>query len=278
MEAEVMNIAGTVVDTVSLYSMDVFGALVLLIVGWILAGWARGATFKLMTRAKRLDKTIQPLIANGVKYTILAFVLVAVLARFGVETTSLIATLGALGLAIGLALQGTLSNVAAGMMLLILRPFHVGEYIDADGTAGTVEEIGLFTSRLSTFDGVFLSVPNSQLWGRAIRNYTRNPTRRIDVQIGIGYGDDIGVGLDAMMGVLKSDSRVLAEPAPQVMVMSLGDSSVNLNMRCWVQRDDYWGTLFDLNRRGKEAIEAAGCTIPFPQRDVHLINTPPAAE
>lgn len=278
MEAEMVGLAETVADTVSRYAMDVLGALVLLIVGWIVAGWARAATARLMAGAKRLDRTIQPLIANGVKYTILAFVLVAVLARFGVETTSLIAALGALGLAVGLALQGTLSNVASGVMLLILRPFHVGEYIDVDGTAGTVEEIGLFTSRLCTFDGVYLSVPNSQLWGRPIRNFSRNPTRRFDVPIGVGYGDDVGVALDALMAVLKSDSRILAEPAPQVMVLSLGDSAVELNMRGWVNRDDYWGTLFDLNRRAKEAVEGAGCTIPFPQRDVHLIGAVPPAD
>ena len=272
MDDQVVNFAETVYETVSLYSMDVLGALVLLIVGWIVAGWARSMTLRLMGRTERLDKTIRPLIANGVKYTILAFVLVAVLAKFGVQTTSLIAALGALGLAIGLSLQGTLSNVAAGVMLLILRPFHVGEYIDADGTAGTVEEIGLFTSRLCTFDGVFLSVPNSQLWGRPIKNYTRNPTRRIDVPVGIAYDDDIGVASDALMAVLTGDERIQGDPAPQVMVTSLGDSSVNLNMRCWVKKEDYWGTLFDLNRRGKEAVEAAGCTIPFPQRDVHIIG------
>ena len=275
MDDQVMDFAETVYETISVYSMDVLGALVLLIVGWIVAGWARGVAVRLMGRSARLDKTIQPLIANGVKYVILIFVFVAVLAKFGVQTTSLIAALGALGLAVGLALQGTLSNVAAGVMLLILRPFHVGEYIDAEGTAGTVEEIGLFTSRLCTFDGVYLSVPNSQLWGRPIKNFTRNPTRRIDVPIGIAYDDDIGVASDALMGVLTGDERIQGDPVPQVMVTSLGDSSVNLNMRCWVKKEDYWGTMFDLNRRGKEAVEAAGCTIPFPQRDVHIFGDKP---
>lgn len=204
------------------------------------------------------------------RYGVLILVVIAVLARFGVQTASVITILGAAALAIGLALQGTLSNIAAGFMLLLLRPFRVGEYIDAEGVAGTVTEIGLFTTQIRTFDGVFVSAPNSKLWNSTIRNYSRLPTRRIDLAVGVGYADDIEKGMSVLLDLLKADSRVLAEPAPELMVETLGESAVNLNMRCWVGRGDYWAVLFDMTQGAKAALETAGLTIPFPQRDVHL--------
>ncbi|HZD26364.1 MAG TPA: mechanosensitive ion channel family protein, partial [Alphaproteobacteria bacterium] len=167
-------------------------------------------------------------------------------------------------------LQGTLQNIAAGVMLLFLRPFKVGDYIDAEGIAGTVNVIGLFTTDLTTFDGVYRSVPNSNLWNRAILNYSRNPTRRVDVTIGISYSDDAEGALAALLELIRDEPRVLPDPPPQTMVLALADSSVNVNMRCWTKREDYWNLLFDLHRLGKLRLEAAGYTIPFPQRDVHF--------
>jgi small conductance mechanosensitive channel len=252
--------------------MDLLGALAILIAGFIVAGWAKGATRRALDRSGKLDETVKPFIANTVRYTILIFVLIAVLAQFGVQTASIIAALGTIGLAIGLALQGTLSNVAAGLMLLFLRPFRAGEYIDADGLGGTVGEIGLFATQMRTADGVFMHVPNSMLLNRSIKNYSRNPTRRVDVLVGVSYGDDIDKALEIAGATLAEESRLLPEPAPETMVMALADSSVNVNLRGWVNASDYWPVLFDLNRRIKLRIEQAGLSIPFPQRDVHVIE------
>jgi small conductance mechanosensitive channel len=164
---------------------DIAGALVILIAGFIVAGWAQKALHRALTRSGKIDATVTPFLANTVRYTILIFVLIAVLAQFGVQTASIIAALGTIGLAIGLALQGTLSNVAAGLMLLFLRPFRVGGTVDADGIVGTVAEIGLFATQMKTPDGVFLAVPNGSLLGRSIKNFSRNPTRRVDVVVGV---------------------------------------------------------------------------------------------
>jgi small conductance mechanosensitive channel len=272
MEEKTLEFFGEVSDLVLIYAFDVVGAVVLLIGGWIVAGWARRSLLRVMERAPRIDPTLRPVFASLVRYTILIFVLIAVLAQFGVQTTSIIALLGAAGLAVGLALQGTLQNIAAGIMLLFLRPFRVGDYVDAEGIAGTVNEIGLFTTVMHTFDGVYLEVPNSQLWNRSIKNYSRLPTRRVDVGVGISYSDDIDKAFGVLMEILRSDERVHAEPEPQVMVTALADSSVNLNMRCWCDAADYWGMLFDLHKVAKERLDAAGISIPFPQRDVHMIK------
>ena len=244
---------------------------------WIVAGWVRLAVRKALARLPRADATVTSAVSSLARYLVLAMVVVAVLAQFGVQTASILAVMGTIGLAVGLALQGTLGNVAAGFMLLILRPFKIGDYIDAEGTAGTVQEIGLFTTEFITFDGLYLVVPNGQIWTKAIVNYSRLPTRRLDVGVGIAYGDDIEKAQAALMELMTGDERVLEEPAPQVMVLALADSSVNLNLRCWTHRDDYWQLKFDFTKWAKERLEAAGCTIPFPQREVHVIGATPAA-
>jgi small conductance mechanosensitive channel len=255
------------------YGLNGLGALAILIIGWIVANLVRRSLRRMLAKSGRVDATLQPVIANIVRYLILVFVLVAVLAQFGVQTTSVIAVVGAAGLAIGLALQGTMQNIAAGFMLLFLRPFGIGDYIDAGGISGTVEEIGLFVTTLKTPDGVYISVPNSQLWGTAITNYSRNPTRRIDLAVGIGYGDDIDRAQEVLLELAKGDDRIHAEPAPQVLVKGLGESSVDLGLRCWTSIDDYWPLLFDLTKRAKIDIEGAGLSIPYPQRDLHIIST-----
>ncbi|HEY5598723.1 MAG TPA: mechanosensitive ion channel domain-containing protein, partial [Kiloniellales bacterium] len=227
------------------YGLDLLGAVVLLIGGWILAGWARRNVLRLLDRTPHLDAMLKPIVANTTRYAILVLVVVAVLAQFGVQTASIIAVLGAAGLAIGLAMQGTLQNIAAGIMLLFLRPFRINDYIDAEGIAGTVDEVGLFTTRMRTFDGVYQEVPNSQLWNRTIKNYSRLPTRRLDIDVGISYNDDIDTAQSVLLDLLRQDTRVLAEPAPQVLVEELAESSVNLNLRCWTKADDYWSVLFE---------------------------------
>ncbi len=251
------------------YALNLLGALILLVVGWIVAGWVRRVLRRTLMGLPAADATVSAVLSNLARYTVLVLVLIAVLAQFGVQTASILAVLGTAGLAIGLALQGTLSNIAAGLMLLFLRPFKVGDYIDAEGIAGTVDEIGLFNTELTTFDGIYRAVPNSQIWSRAILNYSRLPTRRLDLVIGVDYGDDLERALSVLRDLLDGDERVLRDPEPQVMVSALADSAVNLTLRCWAKTEDFWALKWDLTRQTKERVEAAGCTIPFPQRVVH---------
>jgi small conductance mechanosensitive channel len=208
-----------------------------------------------------------------VRYAVIVFTVLAVLDQFGVETTSFIAVLAAAGLAIGLAFQGTLSNIAAGIMLLIFRPFKVGQFIDAAGVSGTVESITLFMTELNTADNVHIIIPNAQLWGAAVKNFSHNSTRRVDIDVGIGYGDDIAIAFQVLKDLVTSDDRVSADPEPSVVVTGLGDSAVNLQVRAWCAASDYWPLRFDLTRQVKESLDKAGISIPFPQRSIHMENS-----
>ena len=254
------------------YGFDVLGAILILLFGWILAGWAGRATRSAVDKIAWMDGTIKPLIASVVRYLVVIITVVAVLNRFGVQTTSIIAVLGAAGLAVGLALQGTLSNVAAGVMILFLRPFKVGDYVSAGGTGGTVAEVGLFTTELTTPDNVFISVPNSQIINSAVSNFSRHSTRRIDIVVGIGYSSNIDTAFGALMKLAEADERVLADPKPEATVRALADSSVNIGLRFWVNAGDYWPTLFAFNKAVKETLDANGIEIPFPQRVVEMRN------
>jgi len=250
------------------------GAIVLLIVGWWLASWARRAIVRVLAAQSRIDVTLSGVIASLVRYSILIVVVVAVLAQLGIQTTSILAALGAAGLAIGLALQGTLSNIAAGMMLLWLRPFRVGDYIDSGTVAGTVKDLGLFATELHSWDGIYQFVPNSELWNKKVINYSRLPTRLVDLAFGVAYGDDLAKGQEALLAMADDDERVNSDPAPQVFVDELGDSAVVLRLRVWAATADYWTLRRALTERGKAALEAAGLSIPFPQRDLHVKDGP----
>lgn len=223
-------------------------------------------------RIKRMDPTLIPLFAGIAGYAVYIVAVVIVLDIFGVNTNSIVALLGAAGLAVGLALKDTLSNIASGIMMLILRPFRVGDYITFNGTGGTVEEISLFTTILKTPDGQYISAPNSNVWNATIQNSTRNGTRRMDVVVGVAYDDDLDAGFRALQQLVDEEPRFLKDPAPQVMVQSLGDSSVNLQIRAWATVDDYWTIWWEMQKKVKIAVEAAGLSIPFPQRDVHHYN------
>ncbi|MFT7572508.1 MAG: small conductance mechanosensitive channel [Paracoccaceae bacterium] len=271
-QEQILSILNQAINSAVSYGLDGVGALAILIVGLIVAGWARRSVLRVLNRAPRVDKTLRPVIASIVRYSILVFVLIAVLAQFGVQTTSIIALLGAAGLALGLALQGTLQNISAGFMLLFLRPFRVGHYIDAEGLSGTVEEIGLFTTHMRTSLGIYLEVPNAKIWNRAILNYSRVTERRLDVVVGISYDDNIDKAQAVLLELMTSDSRVNPAPVPQVLLTELGDSSVILNLRCWAAPDDYARLLYDLNKAVKQRLDTEGITIPFPQRDVHLFE------
>lgn len=261
--------ADTLVALVATWGLKVLGAIVVLLVGRWIAGRVRAGIGRGLER-RSLDPTLVPFLAGAGYYATLAVVLIAVLALFGIQTTSLVAILGVAGLAVGLALQGTLSNFAAGVMLLAFRPFKVGQYVECAGTAGSVEEIGLFSTLMATPDNVQIIVPNAAIWGQTIKNYSANDTRRNDLVVGVSYGDDLGKAIATVREVLDADERVLREPEPVVAVSALGESSVDLVARPWCRASDYWALRFHLTQRLKEALEAAGCTIPFPQRDVHV--------
>jgi small conductance mechanosensitive channel len=271
-QEQVLDLLNQVIDLGLDSALSVLGAVAILIAGVYVARWARRSMLRVLDRTPGIDATLKPVIASVVRYAILVFVLIAVLAQFGVQTTSIIALLGAAGLAVGLALQGTLQNIAAGIMILFLRPFRVGDYVDAEGIAGTVDEIGLFTTHMRTYDGIYVEVPNAQIWNRAITNYSRVTARRLDLVVGIAYDDDIDKAQAALMDLMVGDARVHDDPAPQVLVKELGDSSVNLDLRCWSDPGDYWSLLFDLTKAAKQRLDAEGITIPFPQRDVHLFQ------
>jgi small conductance mechanosensitive channel len=270
MEESARQISDQVLALAASYGLNVLGALVVLIVGLIAAGWAKRAVQRMLRRTGRVDDTLTGFLGSLVKYAVVAFTVIAVLQQFGVEATSLVAIFGAAGLAIGLALQGTLSNVAAGVMLLMFRPFKVGDFIDAGGHAGTVKIVSLFTTELATPDNVQIIIPNAAIWGTAIKNFSFNDTRRVDLLMGIDYGDNIDIAMATINRVIGEEPRALSDPESQVAVSELADSSVNIVVRVWVNAADYWGVYFDLTKKLKEQLEADGISIPFPQRVVHM--------
>jgi small conductance mechanosensitive channel len=250
------------------YGLSVIGAIIILVVGWMAAGWISAATKKWLERLN-VETTLRLFFANAVRYLVLGFVIIAVLSQFGVQTASLIAVFGAIGLAIGLALQGTLGNIASGVMILLFRPFKVDDFVDIAGTAGTVKAVGLFSTELATPDNVQIIVPNGAVWGSVVRNFSYHATRRVDYVFGIAYEDNIGAAMQAIHEEIKADDRVLPEPEPMVVVSNLGDSSVDLTVRIWCNAGDYWGLKFDLTRAVKERFDRDGISIPYPQRVVH---------
>ena len=251
-----------------LHMMDIAGAFAVLIIGLLLAGIISRWVERAMTRSSRFEPTVANFLSSVVKYALWALVLVTVLAQFGVETTSILAALGGMALAVGLALQGTLSNVAPGVMILAQKPFKVGEAISAGAVTGTVQQIGLFTTELKQFDGLFVMVPNSELWNQAIVNFTRHATRRLELVVGIGYGDSMDQARRELLALSEADDRVLDDPAPVTFVNSLDDSSVGIGMRVWCKTPDYLGLSWDLTEAAKARFDETGISIPFPQREI----------
>lgn len=270
MQAELDAIIAVISTTVATYGLQVVAAVLILVFGWIASGWVARGVDRGLSKIKACEETLRHFFSSLAKYAVLAFTVVAVLEKFGVQTTSFVAILGAAGLAIGLAMQGTLSNVAAGVMLLFFRPFKVGDYIEGAGIAGTVKSLSLFLTELATPDNVRIIIPNAKLWNEAIKNYSANPTRRIDLAVGISYSDDIDAAMAVLETMVNSDARILRDPAPMIAVTNLGESSVDLMARVWVNSGDYWNVKFDMNRKMKMDLDAAGISIPFPQRDVHV--------
>lgn len=253
------------------YSMAT--GLVALFAGWYFSGLASRQIRRLVEHSKTIDNNIGPVLSQLVRYSILIVTAVIVLSQFGVATTSILAVLGAAGLAIALALQGTLSNIAAGVMLIWLRPFSSGEYIESNGTAGTVDEIGLFATRLTTAAGQYLFVPNSNLWNTSITNFSRKKSRRLDISVGISYEASIVEARKILLALANKEKRFLKDPAPAVFVDLLGDSAVTMNLRGWTQTSDYWDALRDLTEATKLALDEAGIEIPYNKLDVNLVQT-----
>ena len=257
-------------EWLALYGIKVIAALVILIVGRWVAKAIRGLLRRFMTK-RNVDETLIPFLCDITYVGLIVFVWIAALSQLGIQTTSLIAVLGAAGLAVALALQGSLANFAAGVLMIIFKPFKVGDYIEAGGTAGTVASIGIFATTLNSPDNRKIIVPNSKMSGDNIVNYTAHPTRRVDLVAGVSYSDDLNKVREVLNSILAEDDRVLKDPAPVVAVLELGDSSINFVVRPWVNTENYWAAYFDLQKKIKERFDAEGISIPFPQRDVHMI-------
>ena len=251
------------------WAINITMALVIFFVGKLVIGMITSLVKKLMLKAK-LDNILVNFISSIIKTVLLLFVVIASLNQLGVDTTSLIALIGAAGLAIGLSLQSTLQNLAAGVMLVIFRPFKGGDFIDAGGVMGTVEKINIFNTVMRTGDNREIIVPNGSIYGGTITNYSARETRRVDMVFGIGYNDDLRKAKDIIKQILDHDERVLADPEPVVAVAELADSSVNFNVRPWCKSGDYWDIYYDTHENIKLAFDEAGISIPYPQMDVHM--------
>lgn len=260
-------------ELLTIYGVRVIAALAILILGRWGAGIACSLLEKVLKRQK-IDQTIVSFISNLAYFAILTFIIIAALSKLGLQTTSFVAVLGAAGLAIGLALQGSLSNFAAGVLMIIFRPFKAGDYIDGAGVSGSVSEISIFTTILKTVDNKKVIIPNASLMSGNIINYSTFPTRRVDLSIGVSYADDLKRVKEVLTELAAADSRVLADPAPLVAVAALADSSVNFTVRLWTETANYWPLHFDMLETIKTRFDAEGISIPFPQRDVHLISEP----
>ena len=251
------------------YGQAVLQALATLLLGWLAAKIIRGILHRVMRRAK-LDEMLVNFVGHMTYLALMTLVIVSAVGVLGVPIASFAAVLAAAGLAIGLALQGSLSNFAAGVMIIAFRPFRVGDYVEAGGVGGVVEEVQVFATKLRTPDNKSVIVPNNSITAADITNYSAKETRRVDLVFGIGYGDDLQKAKKVLTEIIKRDERVLEDPAPTIAVLELGDSSVNFAVRPWVKTADYWGVFFDVTEAVKVEFDRQGISIPFPQRDVHL--------
>jgi len=276
MGIDINAILNKMYEYLATYWLQVVGAIIIFVVGRWVAKLVSKVVAKVMTKAK-IDATLVNFVQDLCYVAMLAFVVIAALEKLGVDTASFAVVIGAAGLAIGFALQGSLGNFAAGVILIIFKPFKVGDFVELGGKMGTVKEIQIFNTILSSPDNVRVIVPNSQVTGSSIMNYTVNGTRRVDMVVGVSYEDDLKKARKVIEDILAADSRILKEPAPTVAVSELGDSSVNFVVRPWVNSTDYWSVRFDTIRDVKMALDKNGITIPFPQRDVHMKGTAPKA-
>ena len=259
------------VELVQSYGLPLIWAIVVFIVGRIVARIITKIVAKMMTKAN-IDETLVKFTKTVVYVALMIFVILASLGKLGIETTSFAAILAAAGLAIGLSLQGTLGNFASGFMLILFRPFKVGDFVEAGGVSGIVEEIQIFSTRMRSGDNKEITVPNGQIVGSTITNYSAKETRRVDLVVGVGYNDDLKKVRAVLEDILAKDERILKDPAPTIGVSELADSSVNFVVRPWVKSGDYWPVLFDTQETVKLRFDAEGISIPYPQQDLHIVK------
>jgi small conductance mechanosensitive channel len=271
MEEQVTNLTALVMESLTTYGLSMIGAVIILIIGLWLSSRARKFIIKVFGRHEQLDPMLGNFLASLARYLIIIVTVLAVLAKFGIETTSLLAVFGAAGLAVGLALQGTLSNLAAGIMLLIFRPFKIGDFVEVAGLTGSVAKVTLFVTELTTPDNIQRLIPNGDVWGSAITNYNAHPIRRCDMLFGIAYDADIEAAMAVIRELAIAEARIHSDPEPFIVVSNLGDSSVDITVRVWCDSGDYWGVKFDLTKKVKEAFDARDIDIPFPTRIVHTM-------
>ncbi len=253
------------------FGLSLVTALAILIIGIWVSKIIRRSVEKHLGK-KELDQTLVKFLINLIYFVLLTVVILAALGQLGIETTSFIAILGAAGLAVGLALQGSLANFASGVLLIIFRPFKVDDFVKLADEEGFVEKIQIFTTQIRTFDNRTIIIPNSVITSGKIINYTDKEIRRVDLSIGISYSDNIKHAIDSLMEILNNHPKILKDPAPFVGVKGYGDSSIDLTLRPWCKTEDYWDVFFDVNQKIKQQFDAKGISIPFPQRDVHLFE------
>jgi small conductance mechanosensitive channel len=258
-------------ELITLYGLKIIAAAVIFIVGRWVAKGLRRLIVRAMIKGK-VDETLVSFLGHLTYFTLLAFIIIAALNQLGIQTTSFIAILGAAGLAVGLALQGSLANFAAGILMILFRPFRVGDYVEGGGTAGIVEEIQIFTTKLRTPDNKSIIVPNAKITGDNIVNYSAKDSRRMDMIVGVSYDDDYDQVKEVLQDILAKDGRILEEPAPTIGIVEFGDNSVNFAFRPWVKTAEYWDVYFALTEAIKKRFDEEGITIPYPQRDVHLFE------
>ena len=262
---------GHIQEWIAVFGLRVIAAIIVFVIGRWAAKLIKGVIEKLMNKSS-VDPTLVTFVGNLTYVVVIAFAVLAALAKLGIQTTSFIAIIGAAGLAVGLALQGSLANFAAGVLLIIFRPFKVGDVVEAGGAMGTVEQIQIFTTQLKTPDNKTVIIPNAKVTSDNITNISAKDIRRVDMVFGIGYGDDIDKAKSTITDVLSQDDRILKDPEVTVAVVELADSSVNFAVRPWAKREDYWGVFFDTTEAMKKRFDKEGIRIPFPQQDVHLIQ------
>jgi len=249
--------------------------ILVILLAWLMSKITRRMLIKAMSKIPGLDESVGRILAGIAKAVIWLFAVLIILDLFGINTASLLTVLGAAGLAVGLAMKDSLSNIAAGLMLLFLRPYKSGDFIDCGSVSGTIKEIGLFTTVLMTVDGVYISAPNSAIFGHPIKNFSRNPLRRADITVGIAYGDSLSCAVETLKKLMLDSDLIMKEPAPEVLVADLADSSVNLTLRFWTATENYWAAYWMIKAQLKTTIESAGLNIPFPQRVVTFANAIP---
>ena len=250
-------------------------ALVIILVALLVGRLIRKVIERAVEKVPSLDASVGKIFYSIARTFLWLFTVLIILDLFGFNTASLLTVLGAAGLAVGLAMKDSLSNIAAGLMLLLLRPYKVGDYIDCGAISGTIKEMGLFTTTLSTADGIFIAAPNSTIFGSPVKNYSRNATRRVDITVGISYGDSLPEGIRVLQELMEKNELILKDPAPEVLVNELANSSVNLTLRFWVASGNYWPAFWQIKGELKQTIESAGLNIPFPQRVITFANAIP---